>query len=322
MVDWILLGCVFLFIVAVTVAIFRWGTTADPRIEQRVAQADDEVPYEKEQLLLGEITEPLGALTVPGAEKKAALEQELREAGYYRSTALIEYAALRAVLIGFPLVVGVLLALLVNSQHIPIVLGVTMVLAILGYSVPRLFINYQARQRASQIENGLPVAVDLLSLCLTGGQNLVTAMARVSRDLDSSFPVLATELRVVQKHAEMVGLEMALQHFGARTNVQEVKNLSLILTHSERLGTDIATALLEFSAAYRLSLRQRAEEHANRVSFWLLFPTLLCLLLPAMVLFSAPLFHEIGRHRREISEVYKKDMEVLKKSQSPDGKSF
>jgi tight adherence protein C len=319
MIDWILLGCLFLFIAAVAIAIFRWLSGADPRIDQRIASGDDDAPYEKDNLLLGDMTEPLGTLTVPGPEKKAALEQELREAGYYRSTAVVEYAALRAILIGFPLVVGVLLALLVETRHMPIVVGVALVFAVLGYSVPRLFINYQARQRAMQIENGLPVAVDLLSLCLTGGQNLLTAMARVARDLDSSFPVLAAELRVVQRHAEMVGLEMALQHFGARTNVQEVKNLALILTHSERLGTDIATALLEFSASYRLSLRQRAEEHANRVSFWLLFPTLLCLLLPAMVLFSAPLFHEIGRHRREISEVYKKDMEVLKKSQVPGG---
>jgi tight adherence protein C len=137
----------------------------------------------------------------------------------------------------------------------------------------------------------------------------------VARDLDSSFPILAEELRLAHRHADMVGLDMALQHFGMRTNVQEVKNLALILTHSERLGTDIATALLEFSSSYRMSLRQRAEEHANRTSFWMLFPTLICLLLPAMVLFSAPLFHEIGRARKDVSDTFRKDMETLRKYQ-------
>ena len=214
---------------------------------------------------------------------------------------------------------SLLLALVVEPRVILPVLGGGMMLALLGYSIPRLYVNYRARRRASQIERGLPVAVDLLSLCLTGGQNFLTALSRVSRDLNTSYPVLAQELRIVHKHAGMVGLNMALRHFAARTSVQEVKSLTVILTHSERLGTDIATSLLEFSASFRQSLRQRAEEQANRASFWMLFPTIFCLLLPALVLFNAPLVYEFGRARKELGETARKDLKTLKKGDESSG---
>jgi tight adherence protein C len=312
MVDWILLGCVFLVVVALTFMAVRFFTGTGRRIDERLAKNGEEAEYDDDTLLLGDLTQPLATLTSPGNEKRDALLQELREAGYYRPTALIEYSALRAMLVGFPIIVALLLALIVETRQIPAVLIGGLVCALLGYSVPRLYVNYRARRRASQIERGLPVAIDLLSLCLTGGQNLLTAMSRVSRDLDTSYPVLAQELRIVNKHAGMVGLDIALKHFASRTNVQEVKNLAVILTHSERLGSDIATSLLEFSSSFRQSLRQRAEEHANRASFWMLFPTILCLLLPALVLFNAPLVYEFGRAKRELSENARKDMKALK----------
>ncbi|HZZ79960.1 MAG TPA: type II secretion system F family protein [Gemmataceae bacterium] len=319
MIDWIILGCIFLVVVGITLAIVRIATGSGRRIDDRLAQAQAQPEYD-DRLLLGELTEPLATLTSPRDDKREALTQELREAGYYRSTALMEYAALRAMLVGFPIIVSVLLAVLVDVSMVPTVIIAGLVVAVLGYSVPRLYVNYRARERSGQIERGLPVAVDLLSLCLTGGQNLLGALGRVSRDLETSYPVLAQELRIVHKHAEMVGLEMALRHFAARTGVQEAKNLSVILTHSERLGSDIATSLLEFAGSFRQTLRQRAEAQANRASFWMLFPTILCLLLPALVLFNAPLVYEFGRAKRQINADSRKDLKALKTDEEVSAK--
>ena len=97
--------------------------------------------------------------------RKAELAQELRAAGYYRATVLLEYAALRVLLIATPLFAAVLATLIVDLPLVPWVLGAGAILALLGFSVPRAFINYRAWRRGLQIERGLPVAVDLLSLC-------------------------------------------------------------------------------------------------------------------------------------------------------------
>ena len=316
MLEWILLGCVFLFVFGVSLVAVRRFTSDDSRIDVRLANGngkpnpDGDGPYHEPNLLLGDLTEPLGSFTL-GAEKKAALEKELREAGYYRPKAILEYAALRAMLVATPIFGALIAAVVLEIEYIPYALGAGLILAMIGYSVPRVYVNFVASQRNRQIERGLPVAVDLLGLCLTGGQNILTALTRVARDLEFSFPVLAQELRIVHRHAEMVGLDMALQQLSTRTNVQEVKNLAVILTHTERLGTDIATALLEFSNSYRQTLRMRAEEMANRTSFWMLFPTILCLLVPALILFYAPLYTEFSRSRKDLGENYQKGMQTL-----------
>jgi tight adherence protein C len=238
----------------------------------------------------------------------------LREAGYYRPTAVLEYSALQALLIVTPLVVSVLLVLtIVDDAGIPWVLGAGVLLALIGFSLPRVYVNFRARQRAREIERGLPVAIDLLALCLTGGQSILVAIGRVARDLEISFPTLARELRIVDKHAEMAGLEWAMQNFASRTNLTEVKNLATILAHAERLGSDVATALFEFSRSFRHSLRLRAETYANRVSFWLLFPTIFFLMLPALVMFYAPLLYEITRIQSERREDFQKSQQRLQK---------
>lgn len=312
--EWIALGCIFLFVFGVSFVAVRRFSSDEHRIDVRLANGDANQPpqgFQEKSLLLGDLTEPLGGIGSPGGEKRVALEKELREAGYYSSKALLEYTALRAMLIGLPIFGCLIAAIILDPVWLPYIAGTGLILAILGYSVPRVYLNYLASQRNRQIERGLPVAIDLMSLCLTGGQNVLTALTRVSRDLEFSFPVLAQELRIVHRHADMVGLDMALQQFASRSNVQEVKNLAVILTHTERLGTDLSSALLEFSTNFRQTLRQRAEEQANRVSFWMLFPTIFCLLLPALVLFNAPLFYEFAKARKELSENYNQGMQSL-----------
>ena len=166
MIEWTLLACIFLAVVGLTLVGVRFFTGTGRRIDQRLAKDEgDQSDYDDDPLLLGDLTQPLARLTSPGNGKREALIQELREAGYYRATAVDEYAALRAMLVGFPIMVSLLLAMIVETQHILVILGVGATFALLGYSVPRIYVNYRARRRSSQIERGLPVAIDLLSLC-------------------------------------------------------------------------------------------------------------------------------------------------------------
>jgi tight adherence protein C len=159
-------------------------------------------------------------------------------------------------------------------------------------------VNYRARVRKREIERGLPVAVDLLTLGLSGGQNIFTALQRVSRELRLSYPVLASELEIVHRQAVYASLPQALHQWTDRVRIPEVRNLVMILTQSERLGTDIAAGLLEFSSNFRTTLRQRADAQANRASFWMLFPTMFGLWIPAAIILIGPVFFEFW-HRRE-----------------------
>src|SRR5262249_57782644 len=135
---------------------------------------------------------------------------------------------------------------------------------LLAYSVPRVYLGMLGRQRSRDFERGLPMAVDLLNLCLSVGQNVHAAFHRVGYELRSVHPVLASEMAITYQQAELSSLELALTQMAARVQVPEVRNLALILAQSERLGTDAVTTLEEFATSFRTTLRQRAEAHANR----------------------------------------------------------
>src|SRR5207253_797205 len=113
-----------------------------------------------------------------------------------------------------------------------------------------------------------------------------------------SNKVLAEELGIVRQQAELRTLQSALQQFAERVQVPEVRNLTMILIQSERLGTDAGTTLLEYANNLRTNARQRADAKANKTMFWMLFPTLLCLWIPAGIVLIGPAVLEFQYYRK------------------------
>jgi tight adherence protein C len=236
----------------------------------------------------------------------------------------MQYAAIRALLMILPLVVAAIVSLLVPRQYIPATFVTGFVIATLGYALPRVYINQIARSRKRAIEKGLPVAVDMLSLAITAGQTLFSALERVSNELRFSFPVLSRELEIVRQHARLRSLDFALRDWADRVRIPEVRQLVAILTSSDRLGRDISTGLLEFADHYRTTQRQRADAQANRASVLMLFPMLLGLWLPAAMILVAPIVFQFQQRGAEAMEVMMENNEQrdrlqqqLKRLQSP-----
>jgi tight adherence protein C len=265
------------------------------------------------EMIMGPLTSALAAQVPMSEEKKSELRKEIVAAGFYRQTALIEYAAVRAVFTLVPLILALIGALMVDREQMLTVvfLGVLGVMA--GFSLPRLYLVIRAKLRARQIERALPVAVDMLVMCLSAGLNLMTSIQRVCRELRHSHPVLAQELDIICLQAELSSLPLALQQFAERVQVPEVRNLAMILLQSERLGTDTSAALFEYSNNLRINIRQRADAYANRTMFWILFPTLLCLWIPAVIILIGPAVLEFNEYRRTgLREQYRTAREELR----------
>lgn len=299
MVEWILLSGVFLFAAGFTFVVYLFFTTRKSPYQQRLETLHrDDNPFQKDedQLLMGSMTEALAGQSPLTQGKRKALEQELREAGFYRPTALMEYSAIRAAFILTPVFIAGFVAMFFDGMTMINIGAAGIIFAVLGYSFPRVYLGYLAQQRRRTIERGLPMAVDLLSLGLTGGQNLFNSLGRVAREMKLSNEVLAEELRIVREQTEIGNLELAMMQFANRTNIPEVRTLALVLSQSERLGADIAVTLMEFATNFRNTMRQRAESQANRANFWMLFPTIFCLWLPSLVILFGPIYHEFYRH--------------------------
>lgn len=308
---------IFVLVAAAAFLVLYRAGLRRKRMAERLQQHPESDPGlgSRTDLILGPLTPALAAQVPMTETAREELQRELRAAGMYRRSALTEYAAIRTVLILVPLVVAGLLALMVDKPRIPQVLIGGLIGALLGYSLPRLYVYMRGRARARQIERGLPMALDMLTLCLSAGQNLLASLQRVSSELYFAHPVLAEELEIVRQQAELHNLEHALQQFTARVQVPEAYNLAMILIQSERLGTDASQTLLEYAGSLRVGMRQRADAQANRTTFWMLFPTLLCLWIAAIIILVGPAvleFREQGIANAEMLKNASQDMQRLR----------
>jgi pilus assembly protein TadC len=230
------------------------------------------------------------------------IEPELRQAGFYRPSALAEFKSVRAMLVLMPLCVAAAVALMVEPYEMPVVGIGGVVCAALGSSVPRVYIAVSARRRRREIERGLPVALDLIVLGLVAGQNVMNSFKRTALEVRRGYPILSEEMQIAYRQAELNTLGHALRVWADRCGVQEVYNLSVVLTQAERQGADVSTSLLEFSSSFRVTLRQRADAQANRASFYMIFPTLLCMWIPAAVILAAPVYMDFSEKRTKARE--------------------
>lgn len=218
------------------------------------------------------------------------LEQDLKRAGFYGSNAVIEFRSIRNLLVLVVIFVGAGAAIAAKpGSDLPrSILLVTAITTVAAYVAPRLVLHLQAMKRLDSIQRGLPDALDIIRMCLTGGLPLRDCLVRVSREVEFFHPDVAIELEVVRRHAEIDTMAKALREFSRRMNAPDVNALASLVTQSERTGTNVAVAVTEFADSIRQQFRQRAEERANKTSIRMLFPVILCLAPPIFILLLGP----------------------------------
>lgn len=236
------------------------------------------------------LQQALAGVIPQSAHALESVQNDLRRAGYYRPTALVEYLATRNTLtVGLLIITGVLAVLADPGTRLPqTILMAGMVLSALGYGLPRYVLRWQARRRVARIQQGLPDALDVVTMCITGGLSLQLALQRVAQELRLSHPDIAVEFDIIRRQADADTMTHALRQFARRINAPDVNALSALVSQTERMGTHIATAVCEYADSVRRAHRQRAEERANKTSIKLLFPVILCLAPPIYILLCGP----------------------------------
>lgn len=294
--EWLQPAILFVLVASMTFpVVLLWVRGRARRVRTASADADDAPP----ELVFGNLTPALSQQIQISPGMKAELEKELRAAGFYRPTAFLEYSAVRAVLVVIPMIATLVVALLAPAAQMSSVLFLGALAVGLGYSLPRLYLNWRGRVRNRQIERGLPLAIDLMTLCLTAGQNLLASLQEVAQELRNTHPDLATDIAIAHQMTRLHSLEHAMKDWADRVHSPEVTNLALLLIQSERLGTGAAGTLNEFSAFLRTSARQRAEAQANRTNFWMLFPSVFCFWIAAAIILIGPAYFEFLQHRQQ-----------------------
>jgi len=236
----------------------------------------------------------MGTPFIPTDEgERTKLQTRLIHAGLYRRQAMVVFLGVKVLLIApaFLCVAASLIGVVTLWQGL--IIGLC--LGIGGLIGPSFWLDRMKRKRQSNFRRALPDALDVLVICLEGGLSLAAGLRRVSTELRTAHPALASELAIVQREVQL-GLTSgeALKKMSERSDLEEVRSLASVILQSERLGASLVKALRVHAESLRLKRYQRAEEKAAVAATKVLFPTLLFILPAVFVVVLGPAaFHLI-----------------------------
>ena len=263
------------------------------RLSLRLRDLSEQGGPSMDTITLGKIASTtlprMGTPFIPTDEgERTKLQTRLIHAGLYRRQAMVVFLGVKALLMIAPTFLGVAASLVgVVTLWQGLIIGGCLV--IVGLIGPSFWLDRMKRTRQSNFRRALPDALDVLVICLEGGLSLSAGLRRVSTELRTAHPELASELAIVQREVQL-GLTSgeALKKMGERSDLEEVRSLASVILQSERLGASLVKALRVHAESLRLKRYQRAEEKAAVAATKVLFPTLLFILPAVFVVVLGP----------------------------------
>jgi tight adherence protein C len=166
------------------------------------------------------------------------------------------------------------------------------VLALLGTYLPYVWLRRRVEWRKRMLLRALPDALDLMSISVSAGLSLDTAMAEVAQKWQGE---LSRELNQVLNEIRMgASRREALRSLADRARLPDLQLLVAGLLQADELGGNVSDVLSVQAEQLRIRRRQIAEEKARKAPVKMLIP-LVFFIFPAMfVVVLAPAFLQIG----------------------------
>ena len=272
-------------------------------VQQRLAAYGGEKPLMVEEIelqrpfserVLRPAIERLGSMLSRSTPQKARqdLLNRLELAGRPGNLTPEDFAAVRLVAAAVLAAVGLLVGLLLGN---PVYLVISLVVGtILGYYLPVIWLKQKVDARRTEVQKGLPDALDLLVICVDAGLGFDAALARVTDKYKNALSeLLSKALREVSLGRPRLE---ALDEMGRNSGVEDLHNFIQAVIQSEQFGTGIGKILRIQADEMRRRRRQRAQEKGAQATLKMMlpmvgciFPTLWIVLLgPAVLILMRP----------------------------------
>lgn len=220
--------------------------------------------------------------------ERTKLKERLVLAGYYSPQAMYIFLGVKMLLMVTPAMIALLAAAV---GMVPLKYGLIFgaFASIIGTIGPSFWLDRKKSKRQATLRRAIPDACDLIVICMEGGLSLGGALSRVIAELRVAHPLLADELNIVQRKAQLgQPLAEALSNFGIRSGVSEIQSLSATVRSAEKFGSSMVHALTNYSETLRVQRQQKAEEMAQQASTKVLFPTLLFIFPSILIVILGP----------------------------------
>ena len=260
-------------------------TTQAPAASQ--AEADARTPA----FSLDQIVNVLGPLRrYVGFTENPEIVQRLSMAGYRKASHADAFLLMRMLL---PVAAALIGAFTVKSNTIFVVV----ILAVVGFLLPDLWLTRAISQRKERIRLAVPDALDLLVICLEAGLGLDQALLRVGQEMRITHRELSEEFLFVnlEQRAGKARIE-AWRNMAQRSGVESMRAFVHMLAQTERFGTTISKSLGAFAEALRIRRRQQAEEMAAKTTIKLVPPLVMFIFPSLFIVLLAPAVLVIGKN--------------------------
>ncbi len=162
------------------------------------------------------------------------------------------------------------------------------VLPLIFFVLPLIRLHRQIAQRKEAILSVLPYFLDLLTLALEAGLDLVAALEEIQikaeKDpLTEELEEVTHEIRMGQTRAD------AFRRLAERTDLEPLALVSSAIHQSEELGVSLGRMLRLQSQSLRQEIFRQAEEKAQKAPLKLLFPLLFLIFPVVLILLFSPI---------------------------------
>ena len=286
------LGVLFVGVIVALVLVARRRPKRVSTLEERLAEysAREELVTLEELELSASFTERIIYPALDGigrflgrftpAQSQERTEHQLELAGNPSNLTPSTFLVLRFVVM--ILLGGAVLGLmLIAKASLGRRIAFTVIVTILGFYLPVLWLSSLVSRRQTRIVRQLPDTLDLLTICVEAGLGLDQAIQRVveksDNELSEGFARYLHETRLGKSRRE------ALQSMAYRMEVPDVTTFVAAVIQATDLGVAMARILHVQADQMRIRRRQRAEQEAHRAPIKMVFP-LVFLVFPSILI--------------------------------------
>ena len=211
--------------------------------------------------------------------------RKLRLAGFLSRDATVVFVFLKLAL---PLALGFLMIVMTSVTGIiqvsdDLVLPVCVGAVLAGFVLPEAYVKNVTQKRREALNYLLPEGLDLLTICVEAGLSIDAAFRRVSREMQTSMPELASEFEITAiELTYLPDRQQALENMTERSDSPAVAALVNALRQTEKYGTPLAASLRILSQEFRQTRASKAEEKGARMPALMTVP-LMVFILPTLI---------------------------------------
>jgi len=159
-------------------------------------------------------------------------------------------------------------------------------LAAFGFFLPDLWLRDTRRRRYQDILRALPLGLDLLTLCVEAGLDLISAIGRIVEKLPSG-PFREELFLTLQEIRMGKGRSEAIKDLAGRVNIPEVSLLTSAIVQAGEMGIGVGNALKVYSTELRAKRFREAEKRAMEAPVKMSIPLLFIFTSVFILLFGA-----------------------------------